>query len=228
MDIKPIETYYNGYRFRSRLEARWAVFFDAAGIKYEYELEGFELKSGRRYLPDFWLPEFGIYVEIKPQLDRYDPQRHEEYDNQETLCADFRDEVGKAILLYRGNPWDDCWGILFAFDKNDSGGGAAEYDARFVDVSTIPSERIESVLMVGETRYNRYICVDGYLQNQNRKVVNAQMMFIYYPTYSAHAVLREMTDSFNPNGNDMFNAAKLTAKQSRFEFGETPVIKGVR
>lgn len=24
MDIKPIETLYNGYRFRSRLEARWA------------------------------------------------------------------------------------------------------------------------------------------------------------------------------------------------------------
>ena len=27
--IKPIETNYKGYRFRSRLEARWAVFFDA-------------------------------------------------------------------------------------------------------------------------------------------------------------------------------------------------------
>lgn len=25
--IKPIETIYNGYHFRSRLEARWAVFF---------------------------------------------------------------------------------------------------------------------------------------------------------------------------------------------------------
>lgn len=36
MDIKPIETHYNGYRFRSRLEARWAVFFDALGIKPEF------------------------------------------------------------------------------------------------------------------------------------------------------------------------------------------------
>jgi hypothetical protein len=33
--IKTIETIYNGYRFRSRLEARWAVFFDAMGIKYD-------------------------------------------------------------------------------------------------------------------------------------------------------------------------------------------------
>ena len=35
--IKPIETVYNGYRFRSRLEARWAVFFDALGITYKID-----------------------------------------------------------------------------------------------------------------------------------------------------------------------------------------------
>ena len=40
-EIKAIETIYNGYRFRSRLEARWAVFFDEIGIKYEYEKEGY-------------------------------------------------------------------------------------------------------------------------------------------------------------------------------------------
>ena len=64
-DIKPIETVYNGYRFRSRLEARWAVFFYAAGIKYEYEPEGFDLGDGVHYLPDFYLPWFKAYVEIK-------------------------------------------------------------------------------------------------------------------------------------------------------------------
>lgn len=52
-EIKPIETEYNGYKFRSRLEARWAVFFDAIEIPYEYEPEGYELKSGW-YLPDFY------------------------------------------------------------------------------------------------------------------------------------------------------------------------------
>jgi hypothetical protein len=65
-EIKVIETVYSGYRFRSRLEARWAVFFDALGIEYEYEKEGFELPSGW-YLPDFWLPEQDIWVEIKPK-----------------------------------------------------------------------------------------------------------------------------------------------------------------
>ena len=40
--IKSIETNYKGYRFRSRTEARYAIFFDELGIKWEYELEGFK------------------------------------------------------------------------------------------------------------------------------------------------------------------------------------------
>lgn len=50
--IKAIETHYAGYRFRSRLEARWAVFFDVAGVKWRYEHEGYETSAGW-YLPDF-------------------------------------------------------------------------------------------------------------------------------------------------------------------------------
>jgi hypothetical protein len=41
--MRALETHYNGYRFRSRLEARWAVFFDACGIQYRYEPEGYDL-----------------------------------------------------------------------------------------------------------------------------------------------------------------------------------------
>ena len=69
VNIKPIETEYNGYRFRSRLEARWAVFFDAAGIKYEYESEGFVCDDGTKYLPDFYLPKYNTYVEVKGERD---------------------------------------------------------------------------------------------------------------------------------------------------------------
>ncbi len=71
--IQAIETVYNGYRFRSRLEARWAVFFDALRIPWEYEKEGFDLGEVGKYLPDFWLPTVGlrgcdtpgIWIEIK-------------------------------------------------------------------------------------------------------------------------------------------------------------------
>ena len=65
-EIKAITTYYNGFKFRSRLEARWAVFFDAANIRYEYEPEGIKLKNGMCYLPDFYLPDEDMYVEVKP------------------------------------------------------------------------------------------------------------------------------------------------------------------
>lgn len=63
--IKAIETRYKGFRFRSRLEARYAVFFDSLGIKWDYEPEGFHLSNGVMYLPDFYLPEYDAWIEIK-------------------------------------------------------------------------------------------------------------------------------------------------------------------
>ncbi len=68
MNVRPIETSYNGYRLRSRLEARWAVYFDAVGIKWMYEHEGFYLPDWSMYLPDFYLPELDCYAEVKPKL----------------------------------------------------------------------------------------------------------------------------------------------------------------
>ena len=81
--IKPIETIYNGYRFRSRLEARWAVFFDALGVDYEYEPEGFDLGDGLYYLPDFRVKCYGtrgscdcepfdLWIEVKGKMNQVD------------------------------------------------------------------------------------------------------------------------------------------------------------
>jgi len=64
--LKVLETNYRGVTFRSRLEARWAVFFSELSIPFIYEPEGFEFKDGTRYLPDFYLPKQDFYVEIKP------------------------------------------------------------------------------------------------------------------------------------------------------------------
>lgn len=69
--ISAIETSYGGCKFRSRLEARWAMFFDRAGIQWEYEPEGFEVGPGhdrRRYLPDFYLPRVDRWVEVKGRI----------------------------------------------------------------------------------------------------------------------------------------------------------------
>ena len=75
MSIKAIETQYAGCRFRSRLEARWAVFFDHLGIRWEYEPQGFKceyrLTMGEGtfdYLPDFFLPDLQLWAEVKGSL----------------------------------------------------------------------------------------------------------------------------------------------------------------
>ncbi len=64
-DAKPIETVFHGHKFRSRLEARYAVLLDHLGVNWDYEPEGFDL-DGVRYLPDFWLPALNCFLEIKP------------------------------------------------------------------------------------------------------------------------------------------------------------------
>ena len=66
--VTAIQTEYAGCRFRSRLEARWAVVFDVLGLPWRYESEGFELSNGQRYLPDFFIDGIG-WIEIKPTAD---------------------------------------------------------------------------------------------------------------------------------------------------------------
>ena len=73
--IAAIETEYRGIKFRSRLEARWAAFFDQCGWSWQYEpvdLNG-------------WMPDFSIegkcLVEVKP-FER---------------CAQWREEARKIV-----------------------------------------------------------------------------------------------------------------------------------
>lgn len=73
MTIQAIETKYKGYRFRSRLEARWAVAFEEMGWDWQYEPEGYVV-NGRPYLPDFLVGgPLDAFIEIKPG---YPPRLH--------------------------------------------------------------------------------------------------------------------------------------------------------
>lgn len=125
--MKAIETEYNGFLFRSRLEARWAVFFDTLGVAYRYEPEGYVLRDGTHYLPDFWLPELDCWIEIKPSYMGVRKSVRELMwaipDELRTTLTGFGMEVG-PIILFQGVP-DYSWGgVLFALDTCDSGGGA--------------------------------------------------------------------------------------------------------
>jgi hypothetical protein len=115
--IKPINTSYKGYNFRSRLEARWAVFFDNIGIKWDYEIEGYNVGDDVGfYLPDFWLPDYGSFLEIKFEYN-------DEYDN---LCEKFNLKINPIFLLC-GSPWNYL-GFWYGWDTNDSGGGISKFD----------------------------------------------------------------------------------------------------
>jgi len=65
--IQPIEFEYNNIKFRSKLEARWAVFLDKMGYNWVYEPEAFKLKDNLIYIPDFELIDHRMYLEIKPR-----------------------------------------------------------------------------------------------------------------------------------------------------------------
>ena len=119
--MKAIETGYKGYRFRSRLEARWAVFFDALGIKYEYEPEGIVLSDGTGYLPDFYLPGFNCYFEVK----RAGIQGTPEGDEAIRKIRDGADNLDWAGIIAFGDPEDDnIW--IFCQETDDGGGGNYE------------------------------------------------------------------------------------------------------
>ena len=98
---KPIETYYNGYHFRSRPEARWAVFFDEMRIPYMYEHEGYEvvLSNGERirYLPDFYLPDHRLWAEVKGATRR--GQIPKEDAEKMSRMIDFDGPCSNGIIL---------------------------------------------------------------------------------------------------------------------------------
>lgn len=68
LSIAAVETLYNGTKYRSRLEARYAVLFDVLGLNFQYEPEKFDTPVGR-YIPDFWLPDLGglAFGDIRPR-----------------------------------------------------------------------------------------------------------------------------------------------------------------
>lgn len=116
--MKVIETKYKGYKFRSRLEARWAVFFDACGVKWEYEPEGFDLGNGVYYLPDFLLHNVlfrnddtpqDLWIEVKGKMNATDAEkiiRFSNTDNDEGV------DVENPILVVTNIPH----GETFSYD----------------------------------------------------------------------------------------------------------------
>ena len=100
-DNKAIETIYQGCKFRSRLEARWAVFFDNCNADWEYEPEGYDLGGGVYYLPDFLIRNVDgrvdgdLYVEVKGNMTREDANKIKTFSGSKSIV----DETGIAFTI---------------------------------------------------------------------------------------------------------------------------------
>jgi len=116
-DIAAIETEYRGYKFRSRLEAKWAAFFDA--LDWDWEYEPVEYNG--------WFPDFSIrgeegnviLVEVKPILSLTDGLK----ERLSKVKADGH-EILVAGLNYR-SAWlfDGGWFAPVAYGKWTAGRG---------------------------------------------------------------------------------------------------------
>lgn len=64
-NIKAIETKFKGFKFRSRLEAKWAAMFELLGWNWDYEPVDFN-----GWIPDFVIyGKSPVYVEVKPVIE---------------------------------------------------------------------------------------------------------------------------------------------------------------
>lgn len=103
---KAIQTHYGNRWFRSRVEARYAVAFDEAGIAYDHEPEGYVLPSGP-YLPDFWLPRLAVFAEVKGGAFLEVERRK---------CAELAESTGFPCLLLDGPPRVGAFEYFYIFE----------------------------------------------------------------------------------------------------------------
>lgn len=207
-DVKPIETHYNGYRFRSRLEARWAVFFDALGVKYEYEPEGFQ-KNGLCYLPDFRVQCHGyrgecnigsrpLYIEVKGKMNAEDAEKIEAFS-----VYGLNEEEYELYINNRLAP--DKYLPILVVGNIPPFKGSHDSNACF-----------------------SYDCMDGVkgIYPFNYYHIDGDY-FAAYPAADKHGRFYLWGDDSNYiNREDIERVEKAYchARQARFEHGETPII----
>lgn len=159
--FKAIETKYHGFKFRSRLEARWAVFFDTLGIKYHYEQEGYSLE-GTPYLPDFYLPKQDYFIEIKGQ----EPTKEEK--EKARLLSLY---TGKPVFLFFGNiAFPDEPGSAYAYhppalytrsDTGEPGGHEVETTKEVLVIL----QKLEDTLLEANVEHDHLLLEHKYTWN---------------------------------------------------------------
>jgi len=191
--LLPIQTKYAGCLFRSRLEARWAVFFDHVGVTWRYEPEGFDL-DGDWYLPDFYLPEIEKWFEVKG-----------------TKPTDHEGELARKLAISHRNDVIVAWGDIPRI--TDSKG----MDDQSWDVVSreAPGQRdlvcynYDSGSAFWDFWYGWCICV------------HCGKPGIEYESRSARICKHDASDRDHTGDHPRLLAAYTAARSARFEHGHT-------
>jgi hypothetical protein len=85
---------HNGNYFRSVTEWRWALVMENLEIQYHFEAKKFNTKFGW-YLPDFFLPAFNCWIEIKGSFPTAE---------EVAKCRSVHESTGNPVLMLSGAP----------------------------------------------------------------------------------------------------------------------------
>lgn len=113
--LQPKSGEFDGIEFRSQLEIRFAAELKKRNVQYEYESS--RIGKGN-YMVDFYLPEHGIWVEVKGKMDARDEYQLQECskvlkaERNEILYVYFSDRKMHLVhedsleYLWPGKFWD--------------------------------------------------------------------------------------------------------------------------
>jgi len=108
-----IQTAYRAFEFRSRLEAKWAMFFDLCGWNW-----GYEPTERHGYIPDFVLGYRPSLVEVKPF------HRIEQWD--EAIQKIIQSGINEPVILLGDDPTWISVSLTIAGDMAPAIGWLAE------------------------------------------------------------------------------------------------------
>lgn len=142
MRANVVDTIFDGHKFRSRLEARWAVFFKALGVKYEYEKETYSVPAGA-FLPTFWLSVEDCFVQIGSTDESHTGQ----------ACAELAHLTRRDVLFVVGQPWPNEYNVE-QFGPNHVIRNDDEEMPHFYDMQFAEDRRVPEILCIaGDSGY---------------------------------------------------------------------------
>ena len=234
--IKPIETEYDGYRFRSRLEARWAVFFKHAGVAYEYEPEGFR-RNGVWYLPDFRVkcwgtrgcksgPPFDLYIEVKGDMDEESAKKIKTFSRfKEGWEREAEQEMGIKMPDMEdchGAEDEEWWAAQDAFDDACEA-WAEENLLRILVVGDIPNDAEDFYCMERKCRFGS---VYGVTYNNYVGIDDDDFGAMPAVDHLGHFYLFGQDSNYvNDEDVERVNMAYRAARSARFEHGQHGALR---